>query len=46
MNHGDASSKDLVELIRLARRTVREKFDIHLELEIMTLGFPEGTFDA
>ena len=46
VNHGDASSEDLVELIRLARRTVREKFDIHLELEIMTLGFPEGTFDG
>ena len=46
VNHGDASSEDLAELIRLARRTVREKFDIHLELEIMTLGFPEGTFDV
>ena len=46
VNHGDASSEDLAELIRLARRAVREKFDIHLELEIMTLGFPEGTFDA
>ena len=46
VNHGDASSEDLAELIRLARRTVQEKFDIHLELEIMTLGFPEGTFDA
>ena len=46
VNHGDASSEDLAELIRLARRTVREKFDINLELEIKTLGFAEGTFDA
>lgn len=46
VNHGDASSEDVVALIQLARRAVREQFKIELELEIKTLGFPEGAFDA
>lgn len=46
VNHGDASSEDVAELIRLTRRAVREQFNIGLELEIKTLGFPEGAFDA
>lgn len=45
INHGEASSEDVAWLIRLARKTVREKFGIDLELEIKTLGFPEGHFD-
>lgn len=46
LNHGKASSEDVAWLIRLARRTVREKFGIDLELEIKTLGFPPGHFNA
>ena len=46
VNHGDASSEDVAELIRLARQTVREQFNIELELEIKTLGFSKGAFDA
>jgi UDP-N-acetylenolpyruvoylglucosamine reductase len=46
VNHGDASSEDVAELIRLTRRTVKEQFNIELELEIKTLGFSEGAFDA
>jgi UDP-N-acetylenolpyruvoylglucosamine reductase len=33
-----------VTLIRLAKKTVHEKFDVNLELEIKTLGFAPGTF--
>jgi UDP-N-acetylenolpyruvoylglucosamine reductase len=33
-----------VALIRLAKKTVQEKYDITLELEIKTLGFAPGTF--
>jgi UDP-N-acetylmuramate dehydrogenase len=46
VNHGGASSEDIAELIRLAKITVREQFNIELELEIKTLGFPPRYFDA
>ncbi|MFQ6674295.1 MAG: UDP-N-acetylmuramate dehydrogenase [Fidelibacterota bacterium] len=45
INHENASSQDIVWLIHLARRKVKEKFGIDLELEIKTLGFPPGHFD-
>lgn len=45
VNHGSAKASDIVELIRLARKTVKEKFGILLELEIKTLGFKPGTFE-
>ena len=45
VNHGSAKASDIVELIRLARKTVKEKFGIMLELEIKTLGFKPGTFE-
>ena len=34
INHGQASSNDILNLIRLAKERVKEKFDIELELEI------------
>ncbi len=46
VNHGKAKASDVVELIRLARKTVLEKFDILLDLEVKTLGFKRGTFDV
>jgi len=44
VNHGHAKAADVVALIRLAKKTVQEKYDINLELEIKTLGFAPGTF--
>ena len=44
VNHGQAKAADVVALIRLAKKTVQEKYDINLELEIKTLGFAPGTF--
>ena len=46
VNHGNASSEDIAELIRIAKRAVWEKFHIELELEIKTLGFQKGTFEV
>ena len=46
VNNGDATSDDLVSLIRIARKKVLKIFGIHLDLEIKTIGFPEGTFEA
>ncbi len=45
INKGNASSEDVASLIRLARKKVMEKFDVRLDLEIKTLGFPEGYFN-
>ena len=45
VNHGEAKASDIVELIRLARKTVKNKFGVMLELELKTLGFKSGTFD-
>ena len=46
INHGKGKATDIVSLIRLARKTVFEKFGIMLELEVKTLGFEPGTFDV
>ena len=39
INHGQASSNDILKLIRLAKEKSEEKFDIELELEIKLVGF-------
>lgn len=41
VNKGKARAEDVVSLIQLARKTVMEKFDVKLELEVKLLGFPE-----
>ena len=38
INHGQASAADIVELIRIAREKVVERFDVHLDLEVELLG--------
>ncbi|MDP6500575.1 MAG: UDP-N-acetylmuramate dehydrogenase [Candidatus Marinimicrobia bacterium] len=44
INHGSATANDIATLIRIARKEVKEKFDIILELEIKTLGFDKDVF--
>jgi len=39
INHADAKAADIVELIELVKKIVREKFDVELEEEIGYLGF-------
>ncbi len=46
VNDADATAGDMVKLIEYIRKTIMEKHSIFLELEIKTLGFAEGTFDA
>ena len=46
INQDNAKASDVVELIKLIRETVYKKYSINLELEITTLGFQEGTFNA
>jgi len=46
VNESNASAKDMVQLIKHIRKIVLEKYSINLELEIKTIGFPVGVFDA
>lgn len=46
VNDSNASADDMVQLIKLVRESINEKYSTNLELEIKTLGFSEGTFDA
>jgi len=41
VNLGGATAKDVLNLIELAKKTVREKFNIELDLEVKLLGFPQ-----
>jgi UDP-N-acetylmuramate dehydrogenase len=41
VNYDNATANDVVELIKFIRRTVQEKKDIHLELEVKLVGFEE-----
>lgn len=43
INHGEASAADVYQLIRKARRAVRERFGVELELEIGLIGEWEQT---
>ena len=41
VNFDNATSDDVIELIRLVRKTVKEKMGIDLELEVKLIGFTE-----
>jgi UDP-N-acetylmuramate dehydrogenase len=42
VNRGKATAEDILALIRLAGRTVADKFGVILELELQIVGRPEG----
>ena len=39
INHGNASSNDIINLIKVIKNKVKEKFNIDLNLEIKLIGF-------
>ena len=39
VNNGNATADDMMKLIKEAKQTVKEKFDIKLDLEVKLLGF-------
>lgn len=41
INHGNASSNDIIKLIQIAKEKVLDQFDINLELEVKLIGFSE-----
>ena len=44
MNPGGASANDVVQLMKLAHKEVKKKFNVALELEVKLLGFPEEIY--
>tara|TARA_B100001250_G_C19798690_1_gene789952 strand:- start:409 stop:1323 length:915 start_codon:yes stop_codon:yes gene_type:complete len=46
INHGNASAEDITKLIKLAKKSVFEKFNIELELEIKTIGIESKYLNA
>lgn len=42
VNHGETKASDVIALIELAQKTVQEKFDVALELEIEIVGETHG----
>lgn len=45
VNLGRAKAVDVLELMKIARRTVREKFNISLEPEVKLFGFPAESYE-
>ena len=46
INHGDASSNDILKLIKMIKTTVKKNFDIDLELEVKLLGFYDNELEG
>jgi len=46
INQENAKADDVVQLIKIIRDSILKKYSIALELEITTLGFSEGFFNA
>ncbi len=46
INHGDASSDDILKLITIIKSTVKKNFDINLELEVKLLGFFDNELEG
>jgi len=46
INEGNASSKDMLQLIKKAHQTVKEKFNINLELEVKLMGFNKSEVEG
>ena len=42
INHGKASSNDILKLIKIIKNTVKQNFNINLELEVNLLGFNDN----
>ena len=39
INHGNASSSDVLQLIKIIKKTIKNKFNINLNLEVKLIGF-------
>ena len=46
VNHGNASSNNILELIKIIKKTVKKNFNINLELEVKLLGFDNNELEG
>ena len=46
INDGDASSKDMIMLIKKAHKEVKDKFNVNLSLEVKLMGFNEDEIEG
>ena len=46
INDGDASSRDMLMLIKKAHKEVKDKFNINLSLEVKLMGFNEDEIEG
>ena len=46
INDGDATSKDMIMLIKKAHKEVKDKFNINLSLEVKLMGFNEDEIEG
>ena len=46
INHGKASSNDILKLIKIIKNSVKQKFNINLELEVSLLGFDDNELEG
>ena len=43
VNYDNATANDVIELVKIIRKTVKEKTGIDLEMEVKLIGFEEVT---
>ena len=46
INDGDATSKDMLMLIKKAHKEVKDKFNVNLSLEVKLMGFNEDEIEG
>ena len=46
INDGDASSRDMLMLIKKAHKEVKDKFNVNLSLEVKLMGFNEKEIEG
>ena len=46
INKENAKANDMLMLIKKAKNTVKEKFDVDMKLEVKLMGFKEGEIDS
>ena len=46
INDGDATSKDMLMLIKKAHKEVKDKFNVNLSLEVKLMGFNEKEIEG
>jgi UDP-N-acetylmuramate dehydrogenase len=46
VNVGDAKAEEMLALIKKAKSTVKDKFDIEMNLEVKLMGFEEREIES